>query len=211
MQHPQDWVPPQHPIDPARKGKKKPAKDADWKRKQLQRMNRRANREHHIGLNFCMLSGYVIRAPRSHRQEGKGSVWFTLFVPDPTSDQKLYVSVVVHGSQAIKVWENLAHADEVVVMGRLYSFAFIPRGEDELKRFSYIEAHRVSPRCPVQLDADPRYIRVRADLFSRVTSLLEITPDDQIPDNAKEELLAVLKKLEAGGGKLDGDQEPKST
>lgn len=173
----------------------------------MKRVNRRADREHHIGLNFAILSGYVLRSPRSMRQEGKGSVWFTLYVPDPTGDNKLYIPVVTNGPQASKVWENLAQGDEVVVMGRIFSFAFIPKGDDELKRFSFVEAHRVSPRCPVQLDADPRYIRVRADLFSRVTSLLEATSSETVPDQVKDELMTTLKKLEAGGS-MAADKEP---
>lgn len=150
------------------------------------------------GMNFSLLSGKVVREPRAAGVDGSEYVWFRMCVPNQDNPrQRLFLSVRSHGALAIHVWENVTIGDEVVVVGRIWS---AKRGKSQ---FVFMAAERVSSSYPVQLDVDPRFVRVRIDFWNRVSGVLEGMPAGKIPEPQKKKLLAELHRILSRGDTIE--------
>lgn len=158
--------------------------------------------EYGTGMNFAMFTGKVIRKPMAAGFKHKEMVWFRLSVPNlDNPGQKLFISVRARGALAHHVWENIARGDEVGVTGRLWSmrmFRPLPKlGPKVWRQVIYVDAERVSGSYPVQLDYDSRYLRVRADLWNRMCSLVPDMAEQKIPARQRRDLMAVWDEVSA--------------
>lgn len=156
------------------------------------------------GMNMVLFSGTVSRDPRWWGQQRQEWVWFRLHVVNQDNPrQRLYVSVRCRGEMAVHAWTNLAVGDEIVVIGQMWSARRVIEGQS--KQFSFVVAERISSAYPVQLDTDPRFVRVRVDLWNRVAALLEEAPAAKVPNKQKEMLLRKLRQITGLDATIDDE------
>lgn len=147
-------------------------------------------------MNFVLLSGKVVREPRIGGGGHLESVWFRICVPNQDNPrQRLFISVRARGELAAHVWENVALGDEVALTGRIYSARMKKPGMPYAKQFVFVVAERVSSSYPVQVDLDSRFVRVRVDLWNRMTKCIEGMEPNTVPEKQRRELLAQLHKI----------------
>lgn len=161
--------------------------------------------EYGTGINFVVLSGKVVREPRVHWSGNIQFVWFRLCVPNLDNErQRLFIPVRSHAELAEHVWSNVSIGDEVAVTGRIYSMR---RGKAQ---FVALIAERVSSSYPMQLDLDARFVRVRVDLWNRMTSCIESMEPHKVPEKQRRDLLAQFRKMmgmqDTIGDEVDPDQ-----
>jgi hypothetical protein len=149
---------------------------------------------HSVGHNFVFFSGIVVKAPAVWGRRTTEEVWFRLQVQrmDEPND-KLFVSVSARAQLGRTIWENLHVGDVAAVTGRMRT------GRAGAHQFNYVVADRVSGNFPVKLDSDPRYMRIRTDLWNRIAKLVGDQDLEVIPPKARQDLLALFGK-HAGWG-----------
>ena len=146
-----------------------------------------------LGMNFCVLSGRVVRRPMTAGLKRREWVWFRLGVPNQDRrGQWLFIPVRTSGALAYFTFANIDKGDTVCVMGRMWTGSIRPKGPDgrrtERKQFTFLVAEQVSPSHPVLMDKDPRYVRVRIDLFNRMASASEEMHPMRIPEANRRDL-----------------------
>lgn len=153
--------------------------------------------EYSVGMNIVFLTGYVVDDPQILGKGAGEFIWFRLAVPNPDySKQWLFISVRSRAQLGHTIWENVHKDDVVAVVGRIYSGSK-KRDDANLnaeKQFSYVIADRVSGCFPVQLEKDPRYVRVRTDLWNRIAALVPECDARVLPPAARRDLLALFGK-----------------
>lgn len=154
--------------------------------------------EYTVGQNLVVLSGYVTRHPRWSGKRGDERVWFRMKVPNQDRPgQNLFVSVRVRGPQAVHVYENVCKGDVVAVTGQVWT-GRMPLSAAKLSKsgmYIFVSGERVSGSYPALIDTDPRYMRIRADFWNHLVSLLNDGSLPLIPEQHKRELLERFDKL----------------
>lgn len=154
--------------------------------------------EYTVGVNLTVLSGTVTRPPVWHGRKGAERVWFRMRVPNrDRAGQNLYISVRSKGPMGLFVYENVCAGDVVAVSGQLWT-ARIPRAAIKLNKsgmYVFVDAERVTSAYPALIDQDPRYVRVRADLWNRFCELLSDENLPLVPEARAKELQARFDKL----------------
>jgi len=146
---------------------------------------------YHIGQNLNLYSGKVVRPPRPAGLPGKEFVWFRIGVPNQDRrGQWLFLPVRCQGALAYYVYSTIDHGDVVTVVGRLWSGKMPEEGKKggKMRQFNWLQAEMVSGSHPVAIDKDPRYVKVRVDLFNRLCSLTEDMHPHRIPIPFQREL-----------------------
>jgi len=141
------------------------------------------------GQNFIFVTGRVIKPPRIVGKRTKEFVWFRMRAPNPDNPgQNLFVSVRARAALGYSIWENIGVGDLVAVVGRLYS-AKVAKGQ-----FNYIVAERVSGSFPVHVERDRRFVRVRVDLWNRITKVVGDVDLLVVPPKVRRDLLELFGK-----------------
>jgi hypothetical protein len=161
--------------------------------------------EYTVGTNLVVLSGIVTREPRWNGRKASERVWFRMKVPNKDRPgQNLFVSVRTKGPMGLFVYENISKGDTVAVTGQLWT-ARMPRKVIKLSHsgmYIFVDAERVSGSYPVLIDQDPRYLRVRADFWNRICSLLSDEDLPLVPEKIKKDL---LRRFDKAAGFSDDD------
>lgn len=176
--------------------------------------------EYGLGHNLTVLTGTCTREPKLAGHERHQFCWFRLCVQNQDHRrQALFIPVRSRGDLAVHCWENVAVGDQLCVVGRIWTGRMYRpvrgKGPSIWRQFVYLEAERVSSSYPVQLDRDPRYVRVRQDLWNRMCQLAPEGSEMQIPANRRQELLDKWKEaagwydgIETEVDQDEGDQDP---
>lgn len=189
---------------------------AKWRKQRSMAVGSNPYYEYARNQNLAVQFGNVVREPVWFGQSGKEQVWFRIQQVDQDQRRrKLFLPVRCRGALAVFVYENVAKGDDVAVVGRLWSASsqkVVSETMSERRQFVYLDAERVSGSWPVVLDYDSRYIRVRLDLWNRISSAL---PGQLplVPERRRQELLERWKQIreEAGlpdDGLDDDDLDP---
>lgn len=160
-----------------------------------------------LGQNLCVFTGRVTRVPLPIKSRDDGlAAWMRMCVPNQDNHkQRLFLSVRISGALAQHAIDNVQDDDVVAVVGRLWTKKRRVRGTDGTveRPFQYLEAERLSSNYPVQLDRDPRFVRVRHDLWNRVASLVGRDDLMEIPEDKRAELLKLFGQMAGETEELD--------
>lgn len=157
--------------------------------------------EYAVGQNFVFLTGKVTRHPRLVGAKGHESLWFRMSVPNlDNPKQWLFISVRCRADLATWAWQNLHVDDIVAVVGRIYTGKLRKSDladDPDRKRghHPYVIAERISSSYPVQLEQDPRYVRVRRDLLDRIAEFLPEIDLTEVSEATRKRLMDRLAKL----------------
>lgn len=152
--------------------------------------------EYAVGINFIQLSGKVTREPQV-RGEGRWkqtTVVFRLSVPNQDNPaQWFFTTVRCRGALAAWAWKNITKGDIVMVVGRIWTGTQAKHSEDgeliDKRSLPIVIAERISSSYPVQVDNDPRFVRVRRDLWERAGEFLRDVDLTDIPRSKRQQLL----------------------
>jgi len=157
--------------------------------------------EYALGTNLVLLTGTVTRDPVCRGSGSKQFVWFRMCVADQDSiGRRLFIPVRCTRLQGAFAWQNIVAGDQVAVVGQMWS------ARRSGSQFVYVHAERVSPNFPVLADIDPKYVRVRSDLWNRIAELMGGDDLPLIPNKRAEELLRRFAE-ERGIGDDEGVQD----
>lgn len=166
--------------------------------------------EYGLGHNLFVATGKVHREPTVRGAKGRERVWFRICVPNQDRrGQWLFLPVSCSHALATHVYENISKGDIVAVVGRLWTGRITsPKSEMRKVQFTFCQAERVSCAYPVQLDLDPRYVRVRQDVWARAAEALGEVPATKIPEKKKQELLDQLAQFVEDADDAGDDDPP---
>lgn len=150
--------------------------------------------EYSVGQNMIFVTGRCTRSPKVSGFKDREMVWFRVCVPNfDNPGQKLFVPVRSRGALAIHAYENVMKGDDVAVVGRLWSgkmYRPMRKGQNpQWRQFTFIDAERISSAYPIQLESDPRYIRVRIDLWNRMCCLAPDMQANDVPARRRADLV----------------------
>lgn len=174
--------------------------------------------------NLCVLTGRITREPKvGGKEPERATSWFRLCVPNQDHPrQALFISVRARRQLAMHVLQNLQMGDEVAVIGRLWSARMFrpskPGGTPFWRQFVYVDAETISGSYPLQIDRDPRFVRVRTDLWNRVCQAVPEIGGLQVPESVRANALQRWRQLlgeydpdiDETGGSDAGDPDPSS-
>jgi hypothetical protein len=169
-----------------------------------------------LGENFCFLVGKLLTEPKNTKNK---VVWFSLLVPDlARPPQKLVIPCAcrrrmdenygkyarydstMNNSVAQFAWDNLAEGDEVAVTGKLWT-AY----EQGTYKHNFIDVLQISSSLPTMPERDPRYVRVRVDLWNRVCKSIPDMDPYEVPENmAPKDWLGDIDEVVPQGGPTFG-------
>lgn len=151
--------------------------------------------EYCIGHNFVFVTGKVTRKPRLVGSTKTKQTWFRMCVPNQDlRDQKLFLTVRCKNELGLVIMENLQIGDIVAVVGQTWT---AKPGSRRKHPVNYLLAERISSPFPVAIDSDPRFVRVRWDLWNRIVKIIGRHDLRAVPPRARAKLLE--KFAEYGG------------
>lgn len=136
-----------------------------------------------LDINFHVISGVVCKRPNvAVVNGGNRCVWSRIKNVDQGQRRRgLYLPIRFEGELARWAFNNLDLDDQVCVVGRMWTGSSVKRGV--MVHWPWLQVERATCGMPVQLDADPRFLRVRVDHWNALCAKIGGEPMDlRVPD-----------------------------
>jgi len=136
-----------------------------------------------MDINLVLMGGVISRRPAVAvvKNDGTRHVWSRMRHVDQSVRRRgIYLPLRFQGKLAEWAYANLSIGDQVVVSGRLWLGEATKRGMTIF--YNWLQVETATCGLPVQVDSDPNYVRVRADVYSRMCAQLgEDVVDLKVP------------------------------
>lgn len=136
-----------------------------------------------LDINFHVVSGVICKRPNvAVVNNGQRCVWSRIKNVDQGHRRRgLYLPIRFEGDLAKWAFANIDLDDQVCVVGRMWTGSSTKNGV--LVHWPWLQVERATCGMPVQLDSDPRFLRVRVDHWNALCAKAGgETVDLRVPD-----------------------------